>query len=88
VPGITLRGNRFSGRYGASLLTAAGCTELIAETVDEYINIAVTLSNSPGRLEFYRGNLRRMAQEFGLNDAQRFAAKLEDAYLSMMRSLR
>lgn len=85
VPVITLKGNRFSGRYGASLLFAAGCAELVAESAGEYVDIAERLSRSPAKLQHYRQNLRHMAREFGLSDAARFAKKLDAAYIEMLR---
>jgi len=86
VPVVTLKGDRFVSRYGASLLLATGCPELIGRGVDEYIEIAVGLAQSPARLDRYRGNLRAMARQFGLSDADRFARKLDDAYVSMLRT--
>jgi predicted O-linked N-acetylglucosamine transferase (SPINDLY family) len=83
VPVVTLKGTRFVSRYGASLLMAAGCPELVGETADEYVEIAVALARSPERLDYYRGNLRSMAREHGLSDAGAFAHKLDEAYVSM-----
>lgn len=40
VPVITLTGPLHAARVGASLLTAAGLTELVAATPDEYVEIA------------------------------------------------
>jgi predicted O-linked N-acetylglucosamine transferase (SPINDLY family) len=88
VPVVTLKGERFVSRYGASLLLATGCAELIGNSADEYVEIAVGLAHSPERLDHYRQNLRSMAREFGLSDAERFARKLDEAYLSMMRAYR
>jgi hypothetical protein len=84
VPVLTLKGDRFSGRYGASLMVAAGCPELVAENVDELIEIASELSSSLDRLEYYRTNLRRLATDNGLSDPVKFAKKLDAAYVSML----
>lgn len=84
VPVLTLKGDRFSGRYGASLMVAAGCPELVAENVDELIEIASELSNSLDRLEYYRTNLRRLATDNGFSDPEKFAKKLDAAYVSML----
>lgn len=85
VPVLTLKGDRFSGRYGASLMVAAGCPELVAENVDQLIEIAAKLSTSMSMLEYYRKNLRRLATENGLSDAERFANKLDAAYIEMVK---
>lgn len=87
VPLVTLKTDRFSGRYGASLLLVAGCGELVAESPERYIEIAAALAASPQRLRDYRRNLRSKARSHGLSDAAGFARKLEAAYASMMQRL-
>ena len=62
VPVVTLRGDRHAGRVGASLLTRIGLTDLIANSVEEYLEIAVALAHNPERLSDLRRVLRpRMA---------------------------
>jgi len=85
VPVITLRGERFSSRYGASLVIAAGCPELVANTAGEYVDLAVRLARSPDKLDYYHRNLRAMAKQHGMSDARAFAAKLEAAYIEMLQ---
>jgi glycosyltransferase involved in cell wall biosynthesis len=87
VPVISLKGDRFSSRYGSSHLAAAGIPELIANTPEHYVEIAAELAASPERIVFYRSNLRRMSREHGLADPERFARKLERAYVEMMSVL-
>ena len=84
VPVVSLKGDRFSNRYGASLLTAAGCEDLIAETPENYVCIATQLANEPERLHYLRSNLRRMSLEHGLGDSKAFARTLESAFITMM----
>lgn len=81
VPVVTLKGDRISSRYGASLLTAAGCADFIGETTEEYIGIAVALASSPDRLLSLRWNLRTMCIEHGLGNSTRFARNLEKFYV-------
>ena len=87
VPVVTYLGDRFSSRYGASLLTAAGCTDLVASTIDDYIDIAAKLASESDRLTWLRQNLRQMSVEFGLGDSRLFARRLENAYVSMLDML-
>ena len=87
VPVVTLKGNRFSGRYGASLVAASGCPELISGTPGEYVNLAVRLSEQPDRLDYYRANLRKLSRESSLVDAKRFARNLSAAFVEMMNIL-
>lgn len=88
VPVVTLKGDRFSSRYGSSHVAAAGTPELIADTPQRYVEIAVELSADSARITHYRRNLRRMSFEYGLSDPERFARKLENAYVEMMNLLR
>src|SRR5262249_53974616 len=50
VPVVCLRGDRHSGRVGASLLAAIGLHELVAEDTERYIEIAVRLAQDRCRL--------------------------------------
>lgn len=86
VPVVTLRGSRFSSRYGASLLQAAGCSDLIAGTFEEYLDVAARLAQNPARLLSLRKTLRDSYSKGGLNDSASFARKLEQAYLQMMQA--
>jgi predicted O-linked N-acetylglucosamine transferase (SPINDLY family)/glycosyltransferase involved in cell wall biosynthesis len=84
VPVVTLKGARFSSRYGASLLIAAGCPDLVAGTPEEYCRIAASLAGNPDRLTSLRHSLRSIYTKSGLNDSTRFARELEGAYSEMM----
>ena len=83
VPVITLRGPRLSSCYGMSLLNAAGCPELISQTVDEYVQHAVDLAHDIERLLAYRGRLRGLMIENGLSNADVFTRHFEDVLLAM-----
>jgi predicted O-linked N-acetylglucosamine transferase (SPINDLY family) len=83
VPVVTLEGDRFSAAYGASLLRAAGCPELIAKTPDEYIDLAVALAQAPARVVGYRSRLRSMVVAHGLGDAGLFTRRFEDTLITM-----
>jgi protein O-GlcNAc transferase len=84
VPVVTLYGSRFSSRYGSSLVTAAGCADLVATSPSEYIEKAAMLASDRERLRKLRENLRQMYKQYGLGDSGRFARALEDAFVDMM----
>ena len=87
VPVVTLCGDRHAGRMVSSILTAAGLTDCIAHTHDEYIAIARSLASSQDALRDLRQGLRdRMAQSV-LCDAKGFTKRLEDAYQKMASRL-
>ncbi len=86
VPVVTLRGQRFASAYGASILTATGCSELVAETPDEYVELAANLAEDIPQLDHYRQNLRQMMlRASGFSDSAAFVARLEDAYAAMIK---
>ncbi len=87
VPVITLLGDRFSARYGASLVRAHGRPELVAESKDDYTRIAVELARAPDRLADERALMRESISRAGFNDSERFAREVEMAYLDMMSRL-
>lgn len=80
LPIVTLRGSFFQSRVCASLLTALGFTELIADRAPEYETLAVRLAREPVRL----GELRRRLQQRRLGgapfDTRGFARDLERAF--------
>jgi predicted O-linked N-acetylglucosamine transferase (SPINDLY family) len=84
VPVVTLKGDRFGSRYGASLVTAGGCADLIAESPEEYIEITAKLAADLPRLRHLRQNLRQMSIEHGLGDSTLFARRIENAYREML----
>jgi glycosyltransferase involved in cell wall biosynthesis len=85
VPVVTLKGDRISSRYGASLLCAAGCADLVGETIEDYIAIATSLAGNPDRLLLLRRNLRGMCKEHNLGNSTRFARNLEKFYRDALR---
>lgn len=86
VPVIVLRGKRHAARVGASLLTAVGLEELIAEDEDGYLERAIGLARDPGRLADLRGGLRDAMRRSPLCDAADFSAAVERAYRSMWQA--
>lgn len=84
VPVITLLGDRFSARYGASLVRAHGCPGLVAESKEHYVQIASELAQDSARLGDYRRRLRDMTTQSGFNDSEGFARKVEAAYEDML----
>jgi protein O-GlcNAc transferase len=68
---------------GVTILTNAGLPELIAQTEEEYVDIAAALALDPARLNAIRSGLRGRVQAGPLMDAQRFTRHLEQAYWGM-----
>jgi predicted O-linked N-acetylglucosamine transferase (SPINDLY family) len=83
VPVVALRGDRHAGRVGASLLTQIGLTDLIANSAEEYVEIALALACNPGRLEELHRSLRPRMAASPLCDGRAFARKIEGAFRTM-----
>jgi predicted O-linked N-acetylglucosamine transferase (SPINDLY family) len=77
VPVVTLAGDRFVGRIGASLLTASGIPELIADTPDDYVAKAAALAQDGDRLAGYRRDLRARVEASLLCDSAAHARAVE-----------
>jgi protein O-GlcNAc transferase len=86
VPVVTLAGDRHASRVGMSLLTNIGLPELVAQTEEEYIEIAVKLSEDMKKLQSLREKLRDMMTNSPLTNSERFTAELEDRYRTMWQT--
>lgn len=83
VPAIVPAGDRHSGRVGASLLTAAGLTDFISTSPDDYVARAVNLAGDIERLKDLRRSLRGTLLKSPLTDSGAFTLALEGAYRRM-----
>jgi glycosyltransferase involved in cell wall biosynthesis len=88
VPVVTLLGDRFSSRYGASLLRAHGCDDFVATSAKDYVGIAMHIAQDVTRRVDLRKQLREMTATYGFNNSRAFARKLEDAYATMLSAAR
>jgi predicted O-linked N-acetylglucosamine transferase (SPINDLY family) len=86
VPVVTLAGRTHVSRVGVSLLTNVGLPELIAESEDDYVRMAVELARDVERLVSYRSNLRDGMLGSQLLDAPSFAREIEGAFRQMWTS--
>jgi predicted O-linked N-acetylglucosamine transferase (SPINDLY family) len=83
VPVVTLAGKTHPSRVGVSLLNNIGLPELVANSPEEYVRLAVELAGDPPRLSHLRSTLRQRMEGSPLMDAPRFARDMETAYRSM-----
>jgi predicted O-linked N-acetylglucosamine transferase (SPINDLY family) len=85
VPVLALAGERHAARVGASLLTQVGLPDLIATTVEDYVERAVALATSHDKLAELRKDLRGRMAASPLCDATAFARDMEAAYRAVWR---
>ena len=83
LPVLTCLGGGFPGRVAASLNTAIGVPELIAENLDAYEKLALALAQEPARLAALRQKLDANRLTTPLFDSGRFTRNLEAAYEKM-----
>jgi predicted O-linked N-acetylglucosamine transferase (SPINDLY family) len=86
VPVVTLAGRTAVGRGGVSILTNVDLPELIAQTPEQYVRIALELAGNLPRLAAMRSTLRQQIKESPLMDAGRFVRDVEAAYRTMWRT--
>lgn len=85
VPIVTIVGETAASRAGRSLLVNLGLPELIAETPEQFVSIAVGLARDLPRLSDLRATLRDRLRSSPLMDAPRFARNMEATYREMWR---
>lgn len=76
VPTVTLRGDRFLARAGASFARTAGLEDWVADSVDDYVSLAIAKAGDLGALSELRAGLRERVLATPLFDAARFAQGL------------
>lgn len=89
LPIVTKSGGQFSARVAASLLNAIGLPELVVETDEHYVDLALNLASNPEKLADIRKKLNKNRLTSPLFDAKRFTRNFEsglkmayDHYLS------
>jgi len=82
---ITLRGSHFASRVSASLLTAFGLPGLIADTIEAYRDLAISLARDAARLAGLWADIENRRATAPLFDTALFARGLERAYGEMWR---
>jgi predicted O-linked N-acetylglucosamine transferase (SPINDLY family) len=83
VPFVTFPGEHLSARMGKAILENVGLYELVADSPDAYVNIAVALARDHERLKTLRADLRERMLASPLLDGPRMARSLEAAFRGM-----
>lgn len=83
VPVVTMTGPMYASRFGSTAHINLQLGDLVAETPDEYVEIASRLAGDLDRLRELRASLRSTMLDSPLLDAQGFTRNLEAAYREM-----
>lgn len=88
VPVITMKGRHFASRMAASILSAAGLTELTGESITEYEELAVDLATHPAKLEMIKNKLKQNLHTMPLFQTRQFVGELEKVYLKILHQIK
>ena len=80
VPLIALRGRTIPGRGSASILTTLGLTDWIAETPDQYVELALQKARDLPALASLRSQLRGIFTSSIIGDSQAYVRAVEQQY--------
>ena len=85
VPVLTLSGRGFAARVCASLVRAAGLPELICDSAEAYVELAVGLADNKPAVEGLKAKLEAARATCDLFNMEKLTAKLEDLYRGMVQ---
>jgi predicted O-linked N-acetylglucosamine transferase (SPINDLY family) len=88
LPVVTYRGSHFASRVSESVLHALDADDLVAETPDDFVRLAVALAQDPDRLAAMREKIRQNRFIKPLFDTERITRHLENAYEIMAERAR
>lgn len=84
LPVLTVAGETFASRVAASLLTAVGLKDLIADTLDSYAEKARQLATNPQLTSTIRDFLGTQIKLTSLYDTDNFARTFENVLISLL----
>ena len=85
LPYITLLGNSYVSRVGASILHQVGHPELIAKTEEQYVQMTIDLAKDTERIKTYKQTLRADMMKSTLGDNKAFAREFEKGVEWMLK---
>lgn len=80
VPAVALRWPTLVGRLSSSILTTIGLTDWIAETQDQYVDLAIRKARNLSELAVLRCSLRDRLQASIIGDRKAYVAEVERIY--------
>ena len=83
IPILTLTGNSFASRVGASILSCIGIKELITRNEREYQELGIDLALNTNKLHKIKKRLRDSLSKSSLYDSNLFTKNLENIYFNL-----
>ena len=88
VPLLTRLGKSWCGRVAASLLSAVGLDNLIVDSYEDYINLAINLGLDSEKYQLIKKRLLQNRLQKPLFDSQLFTENIEKAYVEVFNRYR
>jgi protein O-GlcNAc transferase len=85
VPTVTVNGNTLLSRQGAGMMKCVGLNDWVANSQEEYIELAIRKAAAINEMAELRAGMRQRVSQTALFDGQLFAAHLTQAFGSMWR---
>lgn len=86
IPIISLIGNSFQSRVGASILNCIKMNELITKNKKDYQTLAIELGTNSEKFIKVKDNLINSVKNSSLFDSDKFTKNLEDLYLKILQN--
>ena len=83
LPMLTLKGNSYQARMGASIVNAVNLPELITSSSEEYEALAIELATNPNKYKAIKEKLQSNLSTAPLFDTKLFTSNIESAYTQM-----
>jgi len=83
IPILTLTGNSFASRVGASILSCIGIKELITRNEREYQELGIDLALNTNKLHKIKKRIRDSLSKSPLYDSHLFTKNLENIYFNL-----
>ena len=86
TPIITLKGNSFQSRVGASILNCIAMNDLVTNNKKDYQNLAIELGTNPEKFDKLKKSFKNSVKTSSLFDSNKFTKNLEDLYLKILQN--
>ena len=86
IPIITLKGNSFQSRVGASILNCIAMNELVTNNKKDYQDLAIELGTNFEKFNKLKKSFKNSVKTSSLFDSNKFTKNLEDLYLKILQN--
>ena len=86
TPIITLKGNSFQSRVGASILNCIAMNDLVTNNKKDYQNLAIELGTNPEKFDKLKKSFKNSVKNSSLFDSDKFTNNLENLYLKILQN--